>query len=298
MIKKLLLVVSLLLSGAVLAGPQLEVVATSSSLGMLAREIGGERVAVTVLAPPDRDLHDLQARPSMMRALRGADLLVAVGADLEIGWLPAALQGAANPDIQPGQPGYFEAAAQIELMDAGVPADRARGDVHPAGNPHFNLDPLRMARVAEALAARLGELDPAGRDAYRRRAEAFAAAVRSRLPEWKARAAGAPGAVLYHPDGDYLLQLLEVPILGYLEPVPGIPPTARHLKQLVEQLQGRPGVILRQAYQPARGPERLAEALGWPVAVVALEPPLEAGAQGYFALIDQWVDALASAGAP
>jgi zinc/manganese transport system substrate-binding protein len=112
------------------------VVATTSSMGMLARTVGGDAVKVTVLSPPDRDAHFLLARPSMMVALRRADLLVAVGAELEVGWLPAAIQGASNPKILPGQPGYFEGAAQIELIDVGQAADRSKGDVHPMGNPH------------------------------------------------------------------------------------------------------------------------------------------------------------------
>ena len=114
-----------------------DVVATTSSMGMLARTVGGEIVAVTVLAPPDRDAHSLLARPSMMIALRRADLLIAVGADLEVGWLPAALRGASNPRILPGQQGYFEGAAQLILLETGQLADRARGDIHPSGNPHF-----------------------------------------------------------------------------------------------------------------------------------------------------------------
>lgn len=272
----------------------LNVVTTTASLGMLARTVGGPAVQVTVLAPPDRDPHQLQAKPSMMRALRDADLVVAVGAELEIGWLPAALQGAANGRVLPGQLGYFEAAAQVLLLDKGV-ADRARGDVHPMGNPHVHLDPLRMADIARALAQRLGRLDPARAGEYRARAEDFAHAVAARLPGWQAQAAGSGGAVLYHKDGIYLLDRLGLPLLGTLEPVPGVPPSAGHLAGLVEQLRGRRGVVLYHPYQPAAGPQRLAEALGWKAVIVPMEPPAEADAEGYLRLIDQWVAALAQA---
>lgn len=273
----------------------LEVVATTASMGMLAREVGGDAVRVGVLAPPDRDPHSLQAKPSMMRALRDADLVVAVGAELEVGWLPAAINGAANPRILPGRDGYFEAAAQVPLLDAGGKADRALGDVHPMGNPHLHLDPARMANIGLALAERLARLDPAHAAAYRERARRFAAAVAQRLPAWKARAAGSAGAVLYHKDGVYLLDLLGLPVLGYVEPVPGVPPTARHLQDLITRLQGRRGVILYHAWQPAQGPERLAAALGWKALQVPLEPPKDADAEGYFRLIDSWVSALAAA---
>lgn len=273
----------------------LNVVATTASMGMLAREVGGNAVRVSVLAPPDRDPHTLQAKPSMMRALRDADLVVAVGAELEVGWLPAAISGAANPRILPGEVGYFEAAAQVPLLDAHGRADRALGDVHPMGNPHIHMDPARMANIGLALAERLARLDPAHATAYRERAQRFAAAVAQRLPDWKAKAAGSPGAVLYHKDGDYLLYLLGLPVLGYVEPVPGVPPTARHIQDLISRLQGRRGVIIYHAWQPAQGPERLASALGWKAVQLPLEPAKNADAEGYFRLIDSWVSALAAA---
>ena len=171
---------------------------------MLVRTVGGNAVDVTVLAPPDRDAHSLLARPSMMLALRRAELVVAVGADLEIGWLPAALRGAGNPRILPGEQGYFEGAAQLLLLETGQLADRARGDIHPAGNPHFYMDPERMATLAVSLADRLAMLDPADRSGYATRATAFAAAVSARAPGWKRAAIGAPGVVLYHRDVNYL----------------------------------------------------------------------------------------------
>ncbi len=281
---------------AALAAAQAEVnvVATTSSMGMLARTVGGDAVTVTVLAPPDRDAHFLQARPSMMAALRRADLLVAVGAELEVGWLPAALQGAANPRINPGQRGYFEAAAQVELIGSGGAADRSLGDVHPAGNPHINLDPERMARVARILAERLATLDAARAEHYRAHAEAFAVQVETRLPRWRERVAGAPGVVLHHKDADYLMKELGVAILGYVEAIPGIPPSAHHLSSLVEALRGQPGVILHARHQPAQGAQFLGRNLNWPVKALPIDPPIEAGAEEYFALIEAWVEAIAA----
>jgi zinc/manganese transport system substrate-binding protein len=134
--------------------------------------------SVTVLAPPDRDAHYLEARPSMMAALRRADLVVAVGAELEVGWLPAALQGAHNPNIQVGRQGYFEGAAHTNLIQVGGAADRAMGDVHPAGNPHYYFDALKMAEVAEALAVRLGELAPEHAERFEANAAEFAEQAR------------------------------------------------------------------------------------------------------------------------
>jgi zinc/manganese transport system substrate-binding protein len=279
--------------GATAALAQTGVVATTATMGMLARVVGGDAVRVTILAPPDRDAHYLQARPSMMVELRRADLLVAVGAELEVGWLPAALQGSANPRIAPGRSGYFEAAAQVPLLDVGSPADRALGDVHPAGNPHIHMDPVLTAQVARALAGRLGTLEPAAAERFRANAEEFARKVEERLPDWRAKVEGAPGVVLFHKDANYLMQLLDVPILGYIEPLPGIPPTAKHLQGLVSELQGRKGIVLHASYQPSQGPDFVARTLGWPVASLPIEPPLDADADDYLKMIDRWVEEIA-----
>lgn len=294
--KRILFFLSLLVALPAWALDTLNVVATTSSMGMLARTVGGSRIKVTELAPPDRDAHMLQARPSMLRALRDAQLVVAVGAELEIGWLPAAINGAANGAILPGRPGYFEAAAQVPLLDAGQAADRAQGDVHPAGNPHVNLDPARMATVARALAERLAQLDAANAAGYRERAKSFAAAVEAKLPAWKQKVAGSGGAVLYHKDGAYLLHALNLPLHGTLEPVPGVAPTASHLEALAGKLKGKggkAGVIVHTPYQPPAGAEKLATLTGWKVAVLPIDPPSGADAPGYFALIERWVEALA-----
>lgn len=286
-------VLLVLLSGPARAA--VNVVATTSSMGMLARAVGGEVVKVTVLSPPDRDAHYLLARPSMMVALRRADLLLAVGAELEVGWLGAALEGAANPRIRPGQPGYFEGAAQVDLIEAGEAADRSRGDVHPEGNPHVYMDPERMARVGRALAARLGALDPTDAPRFAAAAETFAAAVAERVPGWKKQAAGAPGVVAYHKDVNYLTALLGVPVLGYVEPVPGVPPTATHLKDLVARLTGRRGAVVYTTYQSAAGPEFLARNLGWKAHRLQLEVALDAGPEAYLDHLGTWVAAIAGA---
>ncbi|HUM01233.1 MAG TPA: zinc ABC transporter substrate-binding protein [Thermoanaerobaculia bacterium] len=290
--KTALLTMLLVAAGA--ANGALNVVATTSDLGMLVRTVGGDRVKVTVLAPPDRDPHFLLAKPTMIIALRNADLLVAVGAELEVGWLPAALQGASNAKLLPGQSGYFEAAAQVPLIEKSGDTDRSRGDVHPMGNPHLFLDPERMAAVGRALAGRLAQLDPPHEATYRANAESFAKVVAERVPKWKEQAAGAPGVVLYHKDANYLLLLLGVPVLGYVEPLPGIPPTAQHLSDLVQQLSGKRGEILFTDYQPAQGPEFLAGKLGWKAIRLSPEVGEKGDANAYFAMIGRWVEAISS----
>jgi zinc/manganese transport system substrate-binding protein len=293
--QRLVTLMAAMLATAMPAMAQVRVVATTSSMAMLAREVGGDQVSITTLAPPDRDPHYLLARPSMMVALRRADLLVSVGAELEVGWLPAAIQGASNPKLLPGQPGYFEGAAQIELLEKGQTADRSRGDVHPMGNPHYYLDPLRMATVARALAARLGAIDPANKDRFAGRAAAFSTAVDLRAEQWRKQAQGAPGVVFYHKDGNYIAAFLGMPVLGWLEPLPGIPPTASHLSGLVERLKGTKGVILYNSFHPKDGPEFLSRQLGWKAVQLQIEVPLDATGATYLAHIDQWVQALIGA---
>jgi zinc/manganese transport system substrate-binding protein len=285
----------LLVAGAT-AEASLNVVATGTNMGMLAREVGGDAVSVRVLAPPDRDAHHLQVRPAMMAALRRADLVVAVGAELEIGWLPPAIQGAANPRVNPGAPGYFEAAAQVPLIDAHGIADRSLGDVHPHGNPHVYLDPVRMGEVARALAERLARLDPANAARFDANAAAFGQAVEARMPAWRARARNAAGVVLYHKDADYLMERLDIPVLAYVEPAPGIPAGAAHLRGLVTRLKGQSGVVLHAVFNPEQGPAFVGRALGWPVAGLPTGVPLNAmTVDAYLDMIDAWVNAAAGA---
>jgi len=273
------------------ASGKLNVAATVPNMGMLAREIGGNKVNVTVMTPPDRDAHYLEARPSMMAALRRADLVAAVGAELEIGWLPAAIRGANNPRVQTGRTGYFEGAAHIELIETGQAADRSKGDVHPAGNPHFDLDPVKLAKVGHALAQRMASMDTENASYYRQNALEFESKVEERIDRWMEEAS-ADGVLPYHGDANYLFRRLGIPIYDTIEVLPGIPPTASHLRSLVRDLRGKEGIITYIIFQPSRGPEFMSGQLGWPVHRLPAQVPVEAEAKGYFEMIDRWVEAL------
>lgn len=273
------------------AANPVNVVATTASMGMLASEVGGEHVEVTVLAAPDRDAHYLDARPSFMAALRRADMLVYVGADLEEGWLPAALRGASNPAINQGRDGYFRAADHITLRPSITTEGRNIGHVHAEGNPHFNTDPLLMAQLAEALSQRMARLLPAHADELSQNAQQVAAQLRTKA---EALAEGFPetvNLVVYHEDLDYLEEWLDVNVVAYLEPAPGIPPTARHLESLANQLQDTHGVVLYAEFQPERGAEFLERNLGWPAHAIPLEPQ-PASLDGYLAMMERWAEAL------
>ncbi|WP_245795251.1 metal ABC transporter substrate-binding protein [Thioalkalivibrio denitrificans] len=266
----------------------LEVVATTPSLGMLARAVGGDQVRVRVLAPDDRDPHYLDARPSYMAAVRRADLLLEMGAGLEEGWLPAVLSGAANPAVNEGRRGHFRASDTLSLRRSVTMDGPNVGHVHAEGNPHFNIDPLRMAVLADALAKRMGQLRTEKADYFLARSEDAAQRLRQHARALADRIPADRQFVAYHEDLDYLEEWLPVKVLGYLEPVPGVPPTARHLRRLVRDLEGREGRVLHARYQPSRGAGFLQRHLGWDIHAVSLEPPVDADLEGYLELMSQW----------
>lgn len=270
----------------------LNIVASSSSTGFLIREIAKEHANLTILAPPDRNLHHINARPSMIRALRGADLLVTLGSDLEIGWIPLAISQSTNPNIQVGKDGYFEATAQVNLLDVGGSADRSLGDVHPTGNPHINMDPIRMAEVAIALAERLAVLDRENAITYLARAKAFVEKTNEQIKAWRQQISNEIGVITFHRDIIYLLDRLGIPLLGTLEPVPGVPPTASHIHTLVNKLSGKSGIVLSTTYQPKQAPSSIAKALGWKQVKLPLEPPIDADGNGYLKHMQRWIDAI------
>jgi zinc/manganese transport system substrate-binding protein len=293
----LLLAASALASAVLPTSPTVTAVATTTSAELLLREVGGSAVTIITLAPPDQDVHSLTVKPYMVRAVHAARLVVAIGADLESNWLPQVLSAAANPSVQPGSEGYFEVAAQIPLLNAKsqISVDHTNGDEHPLGNPHIQMDPVRFADAGLALAERLARLDPAHAADFRAHAQTFKQAVNTRVLVWQRRVAGAPGAVLYHRDGDYLMSRLNLPVLAYIEPLPGMPPTATHLANLVTRLKGMRGVILHTPFQANSGITNLATQLGWKAYSLPLNPPPGATTTVYLDMIDQWVNALASA---
>ena len=247
------LVVSLLLSLACLpATAALQVFATAPEWAALAREIGSDKVSIYTATTALQDIHRITAKPSLLAQARRAQLVVATGADLEIGWLPLVLRDSGNAAIQPGQPGYFEAARYVTLLDVPAVLDRSQGDVHAAGNPHIQLDPRNMFRIGEALAARMGELDPPNAPAYQAGYKEFAGKWQAAIARWEKEALPLRGVpVLVHHDSFvYLAHWLGFKTTGTLEPKPGVEPTSGQLSSLVARQQNTPAkMVLRTAYQ-------------------------------------------------
>ncbi len=240
------------------ARADLRVFACEPEWGALAQVLGGDAVQVFTATTALQDPHHIQARPSLIARMRRADLLVCTGAELEIGWLPLLLRKAHNGRIQPGRPGHFLAANQVRLRERPARLDRAEGDIHPEGNPHIQTDPRNISRVAEALAARMAEIDPADAAGFARRLKAFQTDWQAAIARWEKRARPLRGVavVVHHRQWPYLLAWLGMRQVGELEPKPGLPPTAGHLAALKARLAVQPArLIIHAAYmdpQPAR----------------------------------------------
>lgn len=291
--KKILAIAAASLAAfAMSAHAELNVFATVPEWGALASELGGDKVKVYTATNALQDPHHVEARPSLIAKMRSADLVVATGAELEIGWLPLITQQAGNSKVQAGQPGYFEAASFVTLLGKPTRLDRAEGDVHPQGDPHIQTDPRNIARVAAPLAARLAELDPANAAYYQSRFKSFSDRWTVAIAKWEREAAPLKGVpvVVQHKAFTYLINWLGMQEIAALEPKPGIEPTTSHLAEVLETLQKRPAkMVLRAAYQSDRASQWIAER----AKIKAVALPFTVGgdddAKDLFALFDDTI---------
>jgi zinc/manganese transport system substrate-binding protein len=219
------------------ASAALKVVTTTEGLAAIVREVGGDRTQVESLSRGVQDPHFVDANPMLAVKLRNADLLVDVGLDLEIGWLPPLVNQSRNGAIQPGGARRFTAASAVTVLDVPTgPVSRAQGDLHPGGNPHFLTDPRRVSRIAAALAAKLAELDPSNAQYYASRAQDFERRLGAALDRWSAALAPDKGRKIFtrHRTMTYFFDWTGIVSAGELEPRPGVPPPPAHLADLVE----------------------------------------------------------------
>ena len=261
----------------------------------LVEELAGDNVETTLATTAFQDPHMLQARPSLIAGARSADLLICTGADLEIGWLPLLLRRAGNPDIQPGSPGHFLAADHVRKIEIPASVDRAQGDVHPQGNPHIHLHPRNIERVAEALADRLAQLDPANAETYRANAADFVERWNDARDRWEERAAPLAGMrlVSHHRSFSYLADWLDLEIVATLEPKPGIPASGAHLSRLLEQLTPAPPAgIIRAPFENERPAHWLSDRLNIPVIEMAFTVGGSDEATDLFSLYEQTIATL------
>lgn len=249
----------------------LNIFATVPEWGALAREIGGEQVRVYTATTAFQDPHRIEAKPSLLAQARQANLVVAVGADLEVGWLPLVLRDSGNSTIQAGRPGYFEAASFVNRLEVPSVLDRSHGDVHAAGNPHIHLDPRNVLKVGEALSSRMAELDAANAAVYKAGFRAFAGKWQTAMARWEKEAAllrGMP-VLVHHSSFVYLAHWLGLKEVGMLEPKPGVEPSSGHLTGLLALQKTTPArMVLRTAYNQDGPSQWLAGKSGIPAVLL------------------------------
>ena len=226
----------------------LRVVTSITDLKNLVEMVGKNEVTVESIGRGTQDPHFIDAKPSYMAKVSRADLVVAIGLGLEDAWLNSVISGARNPSVNPGQKGYLALGPKLkpEEIPQGAMLSRSQGDVHPEGNPHVTLDPLRMAEAAKLVAAKLSELDPAREARYRANAEELATRLTKKSASWaeRIRKTGLKEVVTYHRTLDYFLKAMHLNLLTTLEPKPGIPPSVNHLSEVISEMTHRNATVV------------------------------------------------------
>ncbi len=286
------------------AAAKLRVVTTLEDFTALAEAVGGERVSTFALAKGYQDPHFVDAKPSFILELSRADLLIAAGLELEIGYLPPLLDHSRNPDIRPGGKGFLDASAGCEILQRPTgQVTRAMGDIHPYGNPHYWTDPKNGRVIARSIAAKLAALDPAGAGEYERNLAAFEARLAEKEREWDALTAPFAGSrvVTFHNSWPNFAQRFRLDVAGHIEPKPGIPPTPGHTLEIINLITAEKiPLILVEPYFDTKTPDFVAAKSG--AKVVILYPSVGGRPEitEYFGLFDYNLRAIATAleGAP
>jgi ABC-type Zn uptake system ZnuABC Zn-binding protein ZnuA len=276
------------------AAEPLFVVTTTSDLAALVKAVGGERVKVESIAKGFQDPHYVEAKPSYMRLVNQGRLLVHVGLQLEIGWLPLLIQGARNPQLVSLK--LSEGMQVLEIPQG--PITRAQGDIHPEGNPHYWLDPRNGLLMARRITQQLKALVPADGASFEQNLKTFESDLGRRRQKWEERMAPFRGTevVAYHKQWEYLAHWLELAIIGYVEDKPGIPPAPKHLAGLVRTMQQRKvRAVLVANFTNPNIPQSVAERGGAKMAVLPASVGGEKGIEGYGDLFDFIVGRLAEA---
>jgi len=284
------------LAGPARAAGPLNVVTTTEDLAAIAREVGGDKIKVESLSRGYQDPHFVEAKPSFIFKLNNADLLIAVGRELEIGWLPPLITQSRNSKVQPGGAGYLDASLNCRILEIPVgQITRAMGDVHPAGNPHYWLDPENGKRIAQAIEGKLTALSPDSAAYFSQREEDFERRVNEGLKRWLAVMAPYKGTkvVTYHRSWPNFAERFGLDVIGYVEPRPGIPPSPSHTLELIKEMKRlNVKIILVEPYFDLKTPNSIARETG---AKVLVMPPSVGGEKeitDYIKLFDYDVNLL------
>src|SRR5205807_9114921 len=260
------------------ADGKLNVVATTEDLASIGREVGGDRISIEAIARGYQDPHFVEAKPSFILKLQRADLLVVVGRELEIGWLPPLINQSRNGKIQPGADGYLDASLHAQILE--IPTGqvtRAMGDVHPLGNPHYWLDPENGRRIAKAIEGKLSEMDRANASYYAQREAGFERRLTAAEQGWKAAMVPYKGlkVVTYHRSWPNFAEAFGLDVIGYIVPKPGIPPTPQHTLDVINAMKAQNvKIIMVEPYFDLKTPNSIASQTGGKVLVM---PPSVGG---------------------
>ncbi len=280
----------------------LRVVASLPDVADMTRQIGGTRVEVTTIAAGGQDPHKVPVKPSFVTKLNRADALVVQGLGLEHAYLPALLEAARNPRIAPGAQAYIDASLYVQPLEIPESQNRAQGELHPLGNPHFNLDPVQGKLMARAIAEGLERVDPEGAAEYRAGLARFTELLDRKIAAWESLAAPLRGlkAVSYHPDLVYLAKRYGIEVVGSIETKPGVPATAGHLRELIEKMQSeKVTVVIREVAYELPLAQQVAERTGARVATIATLTGGLPGADTYVEFVEANLRALlAASGGP
>jgi len=270
----------------------LSVVTTTEDLAAIAREVGGNRVTAVSLSKGYQDPHFVDGKPSYLVQLQHADLFVEVGRELEVGWAPGLVSGARNAKILPGAPGHVDASAQVAVIEVPSQVSRSQGDVHPFGNPHYNLDPANGLPMARAIRDGLIRISPADAALFNARCADFEKRLTGRLAGWKqqAQALGLPGmkVVTYHRSWSYFAKAYGLQVVDFVEPRPGIPPSPNHVQDLVNEMKtGGVRILIMEPFFDPRIPQKVSRDTGVPLAVLPTSVGAEDSIKTYFDLFDR-----------
>jgi len=264
-----------------------KVVATLPWIGSIINDIGKEKVEVTVLVKSNQDPHQIEAKPGMILQTRKADILAYNGLDLEIGYLPVLIESSRNPKIQAGKPGNLDCSQYVTPIEKSLSADRSMGDVHPFGNPHYHLSPKNILKAAEGISERLSAIDPANADFYRANLVSFREKLKEKQKLWSIKQLKGKRVVAYHKMFEYLAAEFGFEIIGYLEPKPGIPPSAGHIEKLIGIMQkAKPEAILTTAYYGRKEAQFISQKTGVSVITVPHDVGAAEKAKDWFTLMD------------
>ena len=286
----LALVFALLCPVVAIADSKIRIMTATTDLASLAQEVGGDKVDVESVARGYQDPHFVDPKPSFLLKLSKAELLIVVGLELEIGWLPPLITQSSNPRIQVGAPGYLDASRFAKILE--IPTGqvtRAEGDVHPLGNPHYWLDPDNGLRIAKGIQTKLSEMRPNAAAYFAQRYDAFEQRLKQSDQQWLAQMKPYAGRkiVTYHRSWPNFADHFGLNVVGYVEPRPGIPPSPQHTVELIG-LMKREGVkvIVVEPYFDLKTPNSVARETGGQVLVLTPSVGGEKEITDYFKLFD------------